>query len=148
MSFISADQLLAHAIGDYVIQSDWMASEKTKKSLAAFVHVLTYTLPFLFITLAPTALVLITFTHYLIDRYRLARYVCWVKNWIALPVYSPAKNIPGHKGVWTWGNRPWSECQPTGYSPGRPDWLVVWLLIIADNTMHVICNGVAIKWLA
>ncbi len=46
---ITADQLLCHAIGDYVIQSDWMANEKTKRSLAALAHVLTYAVPFLFL---------------------------------------------------------------------------------------------------
>ena len=46
----TADQLIAHAVGDYILQSDWMALEKTKRSLAAAVHALTYTLPFLFLT--------------------------------------------------------------------------------------------------
>ena len=35
---ITADQLLAHAVGDYVLQSDWMATEKATKSLAALAH--------------------------------------------------------------------------------------------------------------
>ena len=37
---ITAAQLVAHAVGDYVLQSDWAATEKTKRSLAALVHVL------------------------------------------------------------------------------------------------------------
>ena len=44
---ITADQLLAHAIGDYVIQSDWMATSKTKQSFAAGVHAVSYAIPFL-----------------------------------------------------------------------------------------------------
>ncbi|RLA29302.1 MAG: DUF3307 domain-containing protein, partial [Gammaproteobacteria bacterium] len=43
----SADQLIAHAVGDFLLQSEWMAREKTKRSLAALVHCLTYILPFL-----------------------------------------------------------------------------------------------------
>ena len=66
--FITADQVLAHAVGDYIIQSDWMADNKTRKSLAAGVHAVTYTLPFLFLTQAPLALAFIAGTHFLIDR--------------------------------------------------------------------------------
>lgn len=125
---ITADQLVAHAIGDYVLQSDWMANEKTKKSVAALAHVVTYTAPFLWLTRSPLALAIILGSHFVIDRWRLARYVCWAKNWLA-----PERN------------RPWSECSATGYSPDRPAWLAVWLLIIADNVMHVVINGLAIQ---
>ena len=45
---ITADQILAHLIGDYLLQSHWMAQEKTKRSIAAAVHAVSYTLPFLF----------------------------------------------------------------------------------------------------
>lgn len=125
---ITADQLVAHAVGDYILQSDWMATEKTKRSLAAAVHALTYTLPFLFITRSPAALALICGTHFVIDRWRLARYVVWAKNWLG-------------------PNRPWAECVATGYPADRPAWLTVWLLIIADNTLHVLCNGLALAYL-
>lgn len=83
--FITADQLIAHAFGDYVLQSDWMANEKTKKSLAALAHVATYFLPFLFLTHSWKALVVIISTHFFIDRFRLARFVCWVKNFMSPP---------------------------------------------------------------
>lgn len=126
---ITADQLVAHAVGDYILQSDWMATEKTKQNTAAAVHALTYTFPFLFITSSLAALAVICGTHFVIDRWRLARYVVWAKNWIA-----PS-------------NRPWKECAATGYSPDRPAWLTVWLLIIADNTLHVLCNGLALRFL-
>ncbi len=129
---ITGDQLLAHAVGDYVLQSDWMATEKTKKSVAALAHVVTYALPFLLLTQSPIVLGFIAGTHFVIDRWRLARYVVWVKNWIA-----PA-------GART---PPWKECTATGYAPDRPVWLAVWLLIIADNTMHVLLNGIALRWL-
>ena len=43
---ITSDQLV-HSIGDYVLQSDWMATNKTKNSFAAFIHALVYSLPFL-----------------------------------------------------------------------------------------------------
>lgn len=130
---ITADQLVAHAVGDYVLQSDWMATEKTKKSVAALAHVLTYGLPFLFLTQSILALAVIVGTHFVIDRWRLARFVVWAKNWLA----PPEEQTP-----------PWIYCRATGYPPDRPAWLVVWLLIIADNVMHVLINGAAIWWLS
>lgn len=127
---VTADQLIAHAVGDYIIQSDWMATEKTKKTVAALAHVLTYTLPFLLLTQAWQALLFVAATHFVIDRWRLARFVCWAKN----------RCWPGH--------RPWAECTATGYPADRPVWLTVWLMIIVDNTMHILCNAIALKYLA
>jgi hypothetical protein len=137
---ITADQLVAHAIGDYVLQSDWMATEKTKKSVAALCHVLTYALPFLFLRPSLPALAVIVSTHFVIDRWRLARFVVWLKNFIG-PVSMP------RRGVLHFYNLPWSECRATGYPPQTPAWLAVWLLIIADNIMHVCINGLALKYL-
>jgi len=128
---ITADQILLHLIGDYVLQSDWQATEKTKGSWAALAHAVTYTVPFLFLTRSPIALAFICLTHFAIDRWRLARYVCWLKN---LP--SPERY-----------RYPWSDCSGTGYHKDRPAWLAVWLLIIADNTMHLLLNGVALSYM-
>lgn len=125
---VTADQLLCHAVGDYVLQSDWMANEKTKRSAAALAHVVTYALPFLFLRPSLLALAVIVGTHFVIDRWRLARFVCWAKNWLG-------------------PNRPWAECKGTGYPADRPPWMAVWLLIIADNVMHVLINGAALRWL-
>jgi Protein of unknown function (DUF3307) len=126
---ITADQLLLHVIGDYVTQSEWMATEKTKRSLAALVHVMTYTLPFLLFTTSPVVLAVIAGTHFVIDRWRLARFVCWAKN----------RPWPGHL--------PWTECRATGYPPATPAWLATWLMIIVDNTMHVAINGASLRYL-
>lgn len=126
---ITADQLVAHAVGDYVIQSDWMASEKTSNHLPAAVHAATYTLPFLLITRSPKALLTIAITHFIIDRWRLARHLCWLKNFI------------GPTGT----NPTWDKCRATGYPPEKPIWLTVWLMILADNTVHVTINGWAIR---
>lgn len=118
----TADQIVAHLVGDYIFQSHWMATEKIKKSLAAAVHAVCYTLPFLFITLNPVALAVICGTHFLIDRFRIARVIVWLKN--------------GVKGPLT----------DTGYDENVPAWLSVWLLIIADNTLHIVINGLAIYY--
>lgn len=128
MTFITGDQILAHLVGDYILQSHWMATEKTKQSVAAGIHALTYTLPFLLITQNPWAISFIAGTHFLIDRFRLARYVVWIKNQAASERVGLA----------------WADCQPTGYPKDVPPWLSVWLLIIADNVLHLVCNGIAL----
>lgn len=148
---ITAGQLVAHAVGDYVIQSDWMAQQKTSKHLPALVHALTYTLCFLAVTRSLGALYIIFVTHFIIDRWRLARYVCWAKNWLAPWQRQNKSYAEGDPRIitdplpkWIPPTKPWKECIVTGYDPDRPPWLSVWLLIIADNTMHVLCNGVAV----
>ena len=125
----TADQLVAHAVGDYVLQSEWMATEKTKRSLAALAHALTYILPFLFLTQNPFTLAIIGGTHFVIDRWHLARYVAW------------AKNRP-----WP-GSAAWRECRETGFHPETPRWLSGWLVIIIDNVMHIVTNGLALHYI-
>lgn len=123
--------LLAHMLGDYVIQSDWMATQKTSRWWPAIAHAGTYGLPYLAVTRHPAALLVIVGTHAVIDRYRLARHVVWAKNFLAPRSY--------------W--RPWSECVATGYPADRPVWLTTWLMVIADNTLHLVINVVAVMWL-
>lgn len=135
---ISADQLLAHAVGDYVLQSDWMAQEKTKHSVAAAVHALCYSLPFLLLTSSPGALAVIAGTHFVIDRWRLARLLVLWKNLLLRPPDSECTNYGGVSRKYD---------RTTGSPRGRPDFLAVWLLIIADNVMHVAINGAALRWL-
>ena len=113
----TADQIVAHLVGDSLLQSHWMATEKTRNSVAAAVHAATYTLPFAFITWSPVALALICITHFIVDRWRLARFVVWAKNGARGPVTA------------------------TGYADDVPAWLSVWLLIVADNTLHILING-------
>ena len=125
----NADQLIAHAVGDYILQSDWMVREKYKNSLATLCHVIFYTLPFLLLTQNPWTLLVISGTHFAIDRWRLARYVIWAKN----------RPWPDSK--------PWSECSDTGYPQDVPVYASMWLFIIVDNIMHVIINGAAIRYI-
>lgn len=136
MALFTADQLVAHAVGDYILQSHWMATEKTKQHFAAAVHAICYTLPFVLITQSPAALAVICGSHFLIDRYRLARFVVWLKNG---PRYSV--EVPG--SIEGYAMR-WKPVTATGYDDDVPAWLSVWLLIAADNIIHVICNAAAI----
>jgi hypothetical protein len=125
----TVDQLIAHGVGDYVLQSEWMAREKSKRSLAALVHSVFYVLPFLFITLNPYTLAVIAGTHFVIDRWHLARQLAWLKN-----------------RPWP-GSRPWSECKATGFDPDTPPWISGWLVVIIDNLMHIIINAMAITYI-
>jgi hypothetical protein len=121
-------QLILHLTGDYLFQSSWMANEKTRNSFAAFIHAVVYTLPFLLLTQSILALSWIILTHFVIDRFRLIRYFIWLKNFL------------GPKGY----NSSWEECKSTGYPKNVPVWLSTWLMIIADNTLHLILNAIGI----
>lgn len=80
-----------------------------------------------FLPLRPTKkqVVLLVGTHYLIDRYRLARYVVWAKNQLAPKTERP-------------------PITATGYADDVPSWLSVWLLIKADNTIHALINHIVL----
>lgn len=136
-------QLILHLIGDYVTQSDWMAQNKTKSTWAAFCHATVYSLPFAFIASLHAWLV-IWGTHLVIDRFRLARHVVWLKNRFLQP-WPEAYEFPARYELeerWSWKN-----CQGTGYPSDAPPWLAVWLLIAADNTLHLAINYFAIALL-
>lgn len=122
------EQLILHLLGDFVTQSDWMATNKNKRWWPAFCHATVYSLPFLLIGSA-RAVAVIFGTHLLIDRFRLARHLIWAKN-----LFSPQRH-------------PWAECSVTGFHQSTPEWLAVWLMIIVDGTVHLICNYCALRWL-
>jgi hypothetical protein len=121
---------LAHMAGDYVVQSDWMAQEKVKRWPPALAHAASYAACHLILTRDPVALCIIGGTHAVIDRYRLARHVVWAKNQLA-------------PRSWRY---PWSQGKATGYHEDRPPWMAVWLMIAADNTLHLAINAAATEW--
>lgn len=125
------EQLLLHLIGDYITQTDWMAKNKASSPsmFPAFAHAAVYSLPFLLLTQSVAAVTVILWTHFMIDRFRLARYVVFAKNWA------------------TDRSLTWADCSATGYHKDTPPWLAFWLLIIADNTLHLSINYVALRWL-
>lgn len=214
-------QLLAHLFGDYILQSDWMTQNKTKRSWPALVHALLYALCFVWVCYLPGYVtvhnppcvtyldergnetlcvteglqipanatgynvyavrpaadvihkgyfrwlpwLVIFSTHFLIDRYRLARYVVWAKNWLGPKKFwyrhgpqawsddlEVIKNYAGENFkvddyyIWYSPTPPLWGC-PTGYPPTTQPWLSTWLLIIADNTLHLAINYVALRWL-
>lgn len=129
--------LLMHGWGDYIIQTDWMATQKTERWWPALAHAVTYTIPFTPFTLFPAgiplsngliALAVIGGTHAVIDRFRLARYVAYLKVRLS---GSPLS---------------WRECSKTGFPPDGPEWLTTWLMIIIDNIIHISINTLVIIW--
>lgn len=121
--------LVAHLVGDYLFQSHWMAIEKVNRWLPAVVHGVTYTIPFLFVTQSIPALLVICITHIIIDHYRLAKHVSWLKNQIGPKKYR-VDNLSNN-----------------GYADGVPAWMSTWLMIITDNTLHILINIAAVMWL-
>ena len=149
MMIFTANQLMAHMIGDYIFQSHWMATNKTKSNIAAFLHAATYTIPFMFLTKSLFALAVIFLTHFIIDRFRLARYVNWLKNWPWQLIRR--KILAGHEEggaeIWLVEQKRSPLVTKTGYPDSAPVWLSTWLLFITDNIMHVVINALALQWL-
>jgi hypothetical protein len=141
--FITADQILLHLVGDYLLQNDWMAANKTKRLSAAFVHASIYSVPFCWVVSNAYGLLFIVITHAFIDRYRLSRYPLWARNYLS-PKWIEETDDNGTV-IGERRNLPWKDCSDTGFLPGKPVWLSTWLLIISDNIIHVILNGIAIK---
>jgi hypothetical protein len=130
--------ILCHFLGDYFIQTDWMAQEKTKYWSPAIWHGVTYGVPFLVfavlsdtLSLSLVALAVIVVTHIVIDHYRLAKHVIWAKNQLVPKKYRYA----------------WKDGNLTGYRNDAPIWLTTWLMIITDNVIHIMINTAAILYL-
>lgn len=118
------DLLLQHLVGDYLLQSTWMASEKGRSWRAALAHSAAYSLPFLpSLDWAAGAWWwqggIILGSHYLVDRYRLPEIWCrWAGS-------------AGRLGVLerSLGWKPQAEL---------PGWLLGALYIVVDNTFHLL----------
>lgn len=122
-------ELLAHLMGDYVFQNNWEANKKTSSWLPAISHAAKYTACFVPVTRNWKALAIIGGTHLVIDHFRLAIPLMWAKNQVGVPSeeryeYSRAN---------------------AGYREDTPVWLSTWLMIIADNSLHMTINHVAIE---
>jgi hypothetical protein len=117
-------QFLLHGVGDYLIQNDWMALTKKKKTwkgeLACQIHCITYALPFALIG-SWTAVALIYLSHYIVDRFHIIEWFLAVRNGVF-----HTKNF--------------------GYAMERPPLISVWLYIITDNLIHLICNFLILKY--
>ena len=143
-------QLILHLWGDYLTQSHWMSVEKTKRWWPALLHSTIYSLPF-FLIGSWKAVLVIWSTHVIIDRFRVARYVVWAKNFLGprnVKCSSHHSSCQCGYCLYALGrNHPWIECSATGYHKDVPAWLSTWLMILADNTLHLTINYLALAYL-
>ena len=119
------EQLLLHLLGDYIIQNDNVALNKKKKGFKNLMycvfHCVTYALPFLLIT-NWFAVLLIAVTHFAIDRTNIVAHFLKLRN-----------NVP--------------DISNFGFGKERPFALTIWLLIITDNTFHLLINFLIILYI-
>lgn len=120
------EQLLCHLVGDYILQSHTMAVNKRINVWWAVYHGITYTLPFMLIA-SPNALFVIVFTHVIIDHLGIANYITSYKNYV----------------FGTFNVNVLSEVYPES----TPPYLTAWLVILCDNTLHLLINYLSIKYL-
>ena len=125
-------QLVAHLFGDYILQTDHEANTKTEAWLPAATHAAKYTACFLPLTRSPKALAVIGGTHMVLDHYRTAKRVVWAKNQLA-PVDKQYS---------------WEEAQRNnGYPKTTPPGIAFGLMVVADNTIHMLINEWALnRW--
>lgn len=142
-------QLILHGIGDYFIQTDTWALNKKNKGLFGFVcclkHCLTYSLPFLLIG-SWQAVAVIFITHFAIDRTHWLEYALAWKNGVYKIKLRTFEVIDGVEKTIT----PYSkklDISNFGFGLRRPQFITIWLYIITDNLLHIICNYIALKYL-
>jgi hypothetical protein len=115
-------RLLAHLVGDDLLHTHYEAVEKTNSWTPAVTHAAKYTAAFLPLTRNPKALAVIGGTHLILDHYRLAKHVNWLRNQAAPQLYR-ADNL-----------------QNAGSPQAVPPGLAMALMFITDNTIHMLIN--------
>lgn len=142
-------QIILHAIGDYLIQNDWMALNKKKYTwlgeLACQIHCITYALPFLFIG-SWKAVLAIYISHYIIDRTNIVGWYLMFKNGIAFRKVNTPDGL-GFPLVKTIRYNLRNNINNFGFDESRPAFISIWLYIIVDNVFHIICNYLSLKYL-
>jgi len=130
-------QLIFHGIGDYFLQTDYQALNKKKRGWnglkQCLIHCTTYSLPFLFIA-SWKAVLVIWITHFAIDR---TNFVSYALAWKNRTIYYGHNYFPNSKKY---------DISNFGFSKERPFAISIWLNIICDNILHIICNYIAILY--
>lgn len=133
-------QLILHGIGDYFLQTDHQALNKKKPGSAGFIqcliHCITYSAIFLFIG-SWKAVAIIFITHFIIDRWNLVSWLIAIKN----NTKKFVNTMSNTDGEWVY------DLSNFGFAPERPFAISIWLYIICDNLLHIICNYIALKYL-
>jgi hypothetical protein len=135
------NQLLCHLWGDYILQSHWMAENKTKRSKPIF---------------EPDEVPG--------DPESVNKHVRGEDHRPRRPGRPQEQEGQGIQQSVDQGREPplwspscweqrmsWKACQGTGFvsedRKGPPAWLAVWLLIIVDNILHLTINYFALRYL-
>jgi hypothetical protein len=147
---------MCHLVGDYFLQSDWMAMHKGKKTLNCLVHVLLYTSCFLFLTLSWKALLFIGVSHFILDRFPIIiKRMIWIKNHLPTSFYPPFEfcDSTGYfddspYNTLTLKPGELSKYVSETYGKPRHFHITIMLYIITDNTLHLACNLFALTVLA
>lgn len=136
-------QLILHAIGDYLVQNDYLALNKKKPGwhghLCCQIHCITYSLPFLFIG-SWQATFAIYLSHFIIDRYHLVECFLALRNGLIKKPYEKY----GFKYTLLYQ---FKNIENFGFGKDRPFAITIWLYIITDNIFHIICNYFALLYL-
>lgn len=85
--------LIAHLVGDYIFQTDWMAANKKALSSACTAHVCAYMVPFLFLGLEWWQFLAIAVQHWVQDRTHIVKW-CMIHitrqpNFAQAPFFQP-----------------------------------------------------------
>lgn len=133
-----AASMLGHFVGDYLFQTEWMATNKWKPGMlghkACTVHVLLYTLAIaLFTGWHPLFLLVVAVPHWIIDRWSLAKYLLAWKN--------------GQRMEDIWALKPYEAIESGKL--GLNVWKVAFaapVYIFNDNTIHWVCLWFTVKY--
>ena len=143
------EQLLCHVFADYIFQSDWMALNKARKTWNCLVHCLIYTFCFLLLTSSWKALSFIFITHFIIDRFPIiVRKLIYWKN--HFPYGYPSWELCVSTGYYD--DSPYNPIEPSTevlqkFGNPRHFFITIWLYIVSDNALHLLCNFIALKYL-
>jgi hypothetical protein len=145
--------LVCHLLGDYILgQSDWMALNKSKQTIPCLAHVILYTSFFLILTFSWKALLFIGVTHFVLDRFPIIiKRLIWLKNHLNPQLeYAPFEfcDSTGY-----YDDSPYNSVIPTEsywekkFGKPRHFHITIFLYIVTDNTLHLICNFIALTYL-
>ena len=147
------EQLLCHIAGDFLFQSDWMAMNKSKRTIPCLVHVIIYTSVFLLLTTSWKALLVIGGVHFILDRFPvIIRRFIWLKNHVG----PTGRFVPFNKCLVTgyYDNilnevqgKPYDIVPINGFDP-RLNYVTIWLYIVTDNFLHLLTNYLALTYLS
>ena len=139
--------LLCHFVPDFWLQTDWMAMNKSKKSWNCLVHVLIYTSCFLILTTSWKALLFIGVTHFILDRWHIIlRKMIWWKNHFPTGKYPPFRlcDSTGYYDDNPYNSATTNKHIIERYGQPRHFFITIWLYIVQDNLLHLLCNLIAL----